>query len=109
MTSETKDRILNLIEFEAHAHPSPIEFEMAYQIRVVIDRIRSTIQHAEQFSKPCEQVREVSLQLLEALGRLESVDRRFQRRSRIASSSEPASGMRWNDAWADRPEGRSPP
>jgi hypothetical protein len=83
MTSETKDRIRNLIEIRSPRPPSPIEFEMAYQIRIVMDRIKCAIQHAEQFSKPWEQMREASVQLLDALDRLESVDRRFQLRTRI--------------------------
>ena len=91
MSSETMHRIVELIESEAHSHPSPIEFEVAYQARVAIDRIKSAIKHAEQFSKPCHQMRDASMQLLEALGRLESLDRRFQLRSRIRS------GSRWHN------------
>ena len=91
MSSETMHRIVELIESEAHSHPSPIEFEVAYQARVAIDRIKSAIKHAEQFSKPCHQMRDASMQLLEALERLESLDRRFQLRSRIRS------GSRWHN------------
>jgi type IV secretory pathway TrbL component len=57
--------------------------------RVASDRIRSAIKHAEQFSTPADQMREASLQLLEALERLEYLDRRFQVRSRIKAS------LRW--------------
>ena len=83
MSSEIMQEIVAMIESEAHSRPSPIEFEMAYQARVAIDRIRFAIKHAEQFSKPCDQMREASLQLLEALERLEQMDRRFQLRSRL--------------------------
>lgn len=83
MSSEMQDRILALIEAEVHACPSSIEFEMAYQARVVIDRIRSAIKHAEQFSKPCDEMRQATLDLLEALERLEHIERRFQPRSLI--------------------------
>jgi hypothetical protein len=81
MTSELKERIMNLIE-SVDDPPSPIEFEMAYHARIAIDRIKFAIRHAEQFAKPCDQMRDASLQLLEALDRLEMVDRRFQLRSR---------------------------
>ena len=60
-------------------------FEMAYQARVAIDRIKFAIKHAEQFAEACIHMREVGLQLLDALERLESLDRRFQIRSRIAA------------------------
>jgi len=58
---------------------------MAYQARIAIDRIKFAIKHAEQFARPCDAVREVGLELLDALERLESLDRRFQIRSRIAT------------------------
>jgi hypothetical protein len=75
--------IVGMIESQANSRPAPIEFEMAYQARVAMDRIKFAIKHAEQFSQPCAQMREASLQLLEALDRLESLDRRFQARSRV--------------------------
>ena len=77
-------RILETIEAEVQSKPSAIAFEMAYQARVAIDRIKFAIRHVEQFSKPCIHMREAGLQLLDALDRLESLDRRFQIRSRIA-------------------------
>jgi len=76
-------QILESVEAEVRSRPSAIEFEMAYQARIAIDRIKFAIKHAEQFSKPCIPMRDASLQLLDALERLESVDRRFQLRSRI--------------------------
>ena len=77
-------QIIETIEAEVRSRPSPIEFEMAYQARVAIDRIKFAIKHTEQFARPCIHMREASLQLLEALERLESLDRRFQTRSRHA-------------------------
>ena len=62
--------------------PSPIEFEMAYQARVAIDRIRFAIKHTDQSGLHSDEMREVGLQLLDALERLETIDRRFQERSR---------------------------
>jgi hypothetical protein len=82
MSSETMRQIVETIEAEVRSRPSAIEFEMAYQARVAIDRIKFAIRHAEQFSKPSDEMRDVALQLLDALGRLETIERRFQLRSR---------------------------
>ena len=75
-------QIVEIIEAEVRSRPSAVEFEMAYQARIAIDRIKFAIRHTEQFSKPCIHMREAGLQLLDALKRLESLDRRFQIRSR---------------------------
>jgi len=80
-------QIVEIIEAEVRSRPSAVEFEMAYQARVAIDRIKFAIRHTEQFSKPCIHMREAGLQLLDALERLESLDRRFQIRSRCAGDS----------------------
>ena len=77
-------QIVEAIEVGAQSRPSAMEFEMAYQARVAIDRIKFAIKHTEQFARPCEAMREVGLELLDALGRLEALDRRFQVRSRMA-------------------------
>ena len=79
-------QIIETIKADAASRPSAIEFEMAYQARVAIDRIKFAIRHADQFGKPCDAMREAGMQLLDALQRLEALDRRFQTRSRIASS-----------------------
>ncbi len=76
-------QILETIEEEVNSRPSAIEFEMAYQARVAIDRIRFAIKHTEQFCPKSDPVREAGLQLLDALQRLETVDRCFQERSRV--------------------------
>ena len=76
-------QIVEIIDAEAQSRPSAIEFEMAYQARIAIDRIKFAIKHTEQFARPCDSMREVGLQLLDALERLEDVDRRFQARSRL--------------------------
>ena len=73
-----------MMERQVRSKPSPSEFEMAYQARVAIDRIRFAIKHAEQFGKHSQQMREASLQLLDALDRLESAERNFQNRFRSA-------------------------
>src|SRR5579872_1700392 len=83
MRSEIMDQIVQTIETEVKSRPTPIEFEMAYQARVVMDRIRFAIKHLEQFGPQTDQMREAGLQLFDALERLETVDRRFQDRAPI--------------------------
>jgi len=83
-------QFLEQIEADVQSRPSPIEFEMAYQARVAIDRIKFAIKHTEQFAPHTDPVREAGLQLLDALERLEAVDRRFQQRSRSGRNPSPA-------------------
>ena len=83
MSIEVMRQIIETIEADATSRPSAIEFEMAYQARVAIDRIKFAIRHAEQFAKPCDAMREAGMQLLDALQRLEALD---QTRSRIVTS-----------------------
>ena len=85
MSLEVMHQIVETFEAEVKSRPSALEFEMAYQARVAIDRIKFAIRHTEQFSEPCIHMREAGMQLLDALERLESLDRRFQIRSRGAS------------------------
>jgi hypothetical protein len=85
MSSEAVRQVLKNIEDEVNSRPSAIEFEMAYQSRVAIDRIKFAIKHTEQFGPRTDQIHEAGLQLLDALQRLETVDRRFQERSRTAA------------------------
>jgi len=56
--------------------------DVDFDARAAIDRIRFAIKHTEQFGPRSDQIREAGLQLLDALQRLEMVDRRFQERSR---------------------------
>jgi hypothetical protein len=87
MKSERAEEIFALIEELSPARPAPMEFEMAYQARVAMDRIRFAIKHAEQFGPQTDPMREVGLQLLDALQRLESVDRQFEKRSQMPMES----------------------
>ena len=98
MNSKVMHQVLDTNENGVNIRPSAIEFEMAYQARIAIDRIRFAIKQTEQFGSPSEQIREAGLQLLDALQRLETVDRRFQDRSRT--------GLGW--AWW-RSDGLKPP
>jgi hypothetical protein len=83
MNARIEQEILSLIEAKAETQPTAMEFELAYQARVAIDRIRFAIQHTEQTSQT-NNTRELTMQLLDALERLESSERRFQSRSRRA-------------------------
>src|SRR5215471_21535353 len=74
-------RFLIIRMFEYFDHSG---YGMAYQARVAMDRIRFAVKHAEQFGPQTEPMREAGLQLLDALQRLETVDRRFQARSRCS-------------------------
>jgi len=78
--SSVMRQILQMIETEVQSRPSAIEYEMAYQARIAIDRIRFAIKNTEQFARHSDQAREVTLQLVDALDRLETADRRFQNR-----------------------------
>lgn len=79
------EEILGFIETRAQSRPTPMEFEMAYQARVAIDRIRFAIKHTEQFAPHTDQMREAALQLLDALERLDSAERKFQEQFRSSS------------------------
>src|SRR6266852_810292 len=85
MSSEVMGKILQTIESKVRSRPSAVEYEMAYQARVAIDRIRFAIKQTEQAGGRADQVREIAMQLLDALNRLESVERRFQQRSRYSA------------------------
>jgi hypothetical protein len=87
MSSEVMRQILQTIENGVDSKPSAFEFEMAYQARVAIDRIKFAIKHTERFAPQTDAIREVGLQLLDALERLETADRRFQQRSRSSAWS----------------------
>jgi|SRR5579884_1399997 len=83
MKPEIKEQILSLLQEKAEAMPTAMEFELAYQARVACDRIRFAIRRAEQ-TLLTDCAREMTMQLLDALERLESSERRFQLRSRRA-------------------------
>ena len=98
MSSEAMHEFLQTVEAEVQSRPTPTEFEMAYQARVAIDRIRFAIKHTEQFGPRTDQMRETGLQLLDALQRLETVDRRFQQRSRFSERAGTVKGDRTHES-----------
>jgi len=85
MNAETTQQNVKTIEAEVRSRGSASEFEVAYQVRVAIDRIKFAIRHMEHFS--AAEMRDAALQLLDALNRLETIDRRFQLRSRTFSGN----------------------
>jgi hypothetical protein len=88
MSSEMMQEVLEMIEAEADSRATPFEYELAYQARVAIDRIRFAIQQTEKFAPHTDHMREVGLQLLDALDRLQSAERRFQRRFRPHTAND---------------------
>ena len=81
MPSAMVQEVLAMIETQAATHPSAIAYELAYQARVAMDRIRFAIRNIENGER-ISQAHEVGFQLLDALDRLESAERAFQRRFR---------------------------
>jgi hypothetical protein len=94
MNSEIISKTLPTVDTKVQSWPTAMEFELAYQARVAMDRIRFAIKHSDQFGRRTEQMQEVGLQLLDALQRLESAERRFQERSRIGSKPRSAPAER---------------
>ncbi len=82
MDTKFLERVVSTVESQLELRPSSIEFEMAYQARVVIDRIRLAIKETEEFVNCSARGREAAFQLMDALDRLESVERKFQKRSK---------------------------
>ena len=92
MKSESLNQILDTIETQVRSRLSAMEFEMAYQARIAIDRIKFAIKQTEQAGGRPDQIREAGMLLLEALDRLDSVERRFQQRSRGSLSDQNGNG-----------------
>jgi hypothetical protein len=79
-SSEFAREIFAIVEAKIRCTPSPTEFEMAYQARVAIEKIRFAIKELERPSISEPVTLEVGLQLADALDRLEGADRSFQER-----------------------------
>ncbi len=91
MDTKFLQRVLSTVEAHLDSRPSAVDFELAYQARTACDRIRFAIKNTEQCAAHSPQLREASLQLLDALDRLESAERHFQERFHLQSdtSSDP--------------------
>ena len=81
-SSELARQVFSIVEAKIVDRPSLAEFEMAYQACIAIEKIRFAIKATERASSHTAETEEVGMQLLDALDRLESIDRRFQQRSR---------------------------
>ena len=107
MSSRIMHQIVDALTTEARITPSPTEFELAYQVRVAIDRIKIAIRQNETFSAHSDQCGDTNLMLLDALDRLEEADRHFQDRCRVRRTRphrEIASGLgHENQRGAERP------
>ncbi|HEX4170355.1 MAG TPA: hypothetical protein VHZ55_33225 [Bryobacteraceae bacterium] len=79
-SSELAQEVFSLVEEKIRSRRSSMEFEMAYQIRVAGERIRFAIKAIDKIGTGPASVQEISLQLLDALNRLEETERRFQNR-----------------------------
>lgn len=90
MDTQLLNKIVEMIECEVNSRPRDVEFEMAYQARIAIDRIKFAIKHTEQYGPHTDPMLNVGIQLLDALERLENADRRFQERTRTISGSRSA-------------------
>lgn len=90
MSLRTMRQIVDTLATEVRARPSPTEFELAYQARIAIERMKFAVRLTEKFATPCSSVLEANILLLEAVGRLEEADRHFQSRFRsvITQDSE---------------------
>src|SRR5262245_3158097 len=86
MNPELLDQFLETIEAEVRSRPSDVEFEMAYQMRGAIDRIKLAVKQTEEAGGRADRIHHAGLLLLDALDRLQSVERRFQQRSRRTAS-----------------------
>ena len=71
----------NLETRHPEATEASLEFELAYQSRVAMDRIRFAIKQTECEELSPAMLREVGFQLLDALERLGTAERHFQGRS----------------------------
>jgi hypothetical protein len=77
-TADFARKVFSMVERDLQSRPPTIEFEMAYQARVAADRIRFVVRQIDEPARHCDQLREASMQLLDALDRLEAAERRFQ-------------------------------
>src|SRR2546423_5385112 len=98
MSSEAMHEFLQTVEAEVQSRPTPTEFEMAYQARVAMDRIGFAIKHTEQFGPRTDQMPEDGVQLLDAIQRLETVNRRFPERSRSYPRASNVTNERTHEA-----------
>ena len=95
MNQELANEVFDLLEREFKSESSSPAFELAYQARIAIDRIRFVIRQTENLLSQSAPGREAGLQLLDALDRLQSAESHFQRmfRKPIRSAQSASSEM----------------
>lgn len=98
MNAELLNQFLETIEAEVRSRSLGMEFEMAYQMRVVIDRIKLAVKQTEEAEGRADRIHEAGLLSLDALDRLQSVEARFQRCSRHTAPCEKQErlAVRWD-------------
>ena len=84
-TTEFARKVVSMVRQSQPSTTGSPDFEMAYQAKVAAERIRFAIRQIDEESRRVAQIRDAATQLLDALDRLESVDRRFQDECRRAS------------------------
>lgn len=78
-SSQLAKEVFSIVERKVLAERPSMEFEMAYQMKVAGEKIRFVLKSIDMFGLGSV-AQEISLQLLDALQRMEDVDRRFQNR-----------------------------
>lgn len=81
MTNHFQTAAARRIPISRAAERTALNFEMAYQIRVAIDKIRFAIKATESYPSNPAVTLETRMQLVDALQRLQSAERRFLRAS----------------------------
>jgi hypothetical protein len=85
MKSDVAQEVFSLIQV-ACGRSSAVEFELAYEARVAMDRIRFAIKVTEDPTTRQEQLREAGVQLLDAFERLKKAEYNFQQCFRSSPS-----------------------
>jgi hypothetical protein len=87
MKSELAHDVSFPADAETCSRPLPDHFELAYQARVAIDRIRFAINATERLAPSLERSRKSTLQLLDAIDRLQTAELNFQKSYRTSTAN----------------------
>ena len=77
MTAKPFARLLSIINGQNTAHLAPVHFELAYQARLSVEKIKFVIKQLDSSNQDAR-TQESILQLLDVLDRLQSADQHFQ-------------------------------
>ena len=78
MTHANKMKVIALLESAWSEQDRDCQFELAYQAKCAVERIRFAVRQIEDAGITNERLREAAFQLTDATDRLQSADRRFQ-------------------------------